>query len=198
MSTDSKKTDWAKGRWKEMLIEQRKFMWREDTLDMLAAWLGLRHGMTAVDVGCGLGYLGYTYWPYFGEDGHYIGVDVSSNLVKDATEAAKEWAVGGEASFVAGDAYNLPFPDDSADLVMCQVVLMHLEKPELALAEMVRVAKPGGLVMCKEPDNMSQMLAMQYNSLPELDMDDKILSMKMTLIGNKGRNKLPGRQIFTM
>lgn len=63
MNQDKKKIDWSKGRWKEMLIEQRKFMWHKDTIDKLAVWLELKPGMTAVDVGCGLGNLGYTYWP---------------------------------------------------------------------------------------------------------------------------------------
>jgi len=188
--TQDKKIDWSEKCWKEMLVYQRKSMLLEDTLEKLATWLGLKPGMTAVDVGCGLGYLGYTYWPYFGEGGRYFGVDVSPELVKDAEKAAKEWAKGGEASFVVGDAYKLPFPQDFADIVMCQALLFQLEKPELALAEMVRVAKPGGLIMCQEPDNLSAMLVMHYSSLPELDIEEQLLFKKVALIYNQGRIKL--------
>ncbi len=190
MSHDKKKIDWSEECWKEMLVYQRKYAWFEDTLDKLATWLGLKPGMTAVDVGCGLGYLGYTYWPYFGKGGRYIGVDISSKLLQDAVKAAKEWAKNGEAYFTEGDAYKLPFADDFADLVMCQILLIHLEKPELALAEMVRVTKPGGLVMCKEPDNLSPMLAEHYWSLPELDIEEQLLLAKIALTCNKGRIKL--------
>jgi len=190
MSEDKKKIDWSKGRWKEMLIEQRKFMWHKDTIDKLAVWLELKPGMTAVDVGCGLGNLGYTYWPYFGKGGHYFGVDSSEELVREAGEAAKEWATEGEAKFTIDDAYKLPFSDNFADWVMCQTLLMHLEKPELALAEMIRVAKPGGLIMCNEPDNLSVMLIKPYWSMPELDIEEELLIKKVHLICHKGHIKL--------
>jgi len=190
MSQDKYKIDWSEKCWKEMLVYQRKSLWLEDTLDKLADWLGLKPGMTAVDVGCGLGYLGYTYWPYFGEGGQYFGVDISSELIREAEKAAKEWAKGGKASFKVGDAYKLPFPDDFADLVMCQILLIHLEKPELALAEMIRVAKPCGLVMCKEPDNLSVLLENWYWSLPELSIDEQLLFKKVALICHRGRIKL--------
>jgi len=190
MNEDTKKTDWSKGRWKEMLIDQRKFMWHKDTIDKLAIWLELKPGMTAVDVGCGLGNLGYTYWPYFGKGGHYFGIDVSEELVSEAGEAAKEWATEGEAKFLVGDAYKLPFSDNFADWVMCQTLLMHLEKPELALAEMIRVAKPGGLIMCNEPDNLSAMLTKPYWSLPELEIEEEVLFKKVYLVSNQGRIRL--------
>ncbi len=190
MSPDRKKIDWSEECWKEMLVYQRKFAWFEDTLDKLAAWLGLKPGMTAVDVGCGLGYLGYTYWPYFGDGGYYFGVDKSPKLLREAKEATKEWAIKGETSFAVGDAYKLPFPDDLADLVMCQTLLMHLEKPWKALAEMIRVAKPGGIIVCQEPDNLSPMLAKRHWSLPEFDIEEQLLFAKVAIISNKGRIKL--------
>ena len=84
-----------------MLVYQRKMMWREDTIEKLAAWLGIHHGMTAVDIGCGLGYLGYTYWPYFGKGGHYFGVDLNRGNLKDAKKASSEWAHGGTAEFIS-------------------------------------------------------------------------------------------------
>ncbi len=190
MNREKKKIDWSEERWKDMLVYQRKFLWLEDTLDKLAVWLGFKPGMTVIDAGCGLGNLGYTYWPYFGEGGRYIGVDMSPELIRDATQTAMDWAKNGEASFMVGDAYKLPFPDDYADCTMCQTLLMHLEKPELALTEMLRVTKPGGLVVCAEPDNLSSMLEHHYSSLPELDLEEELLCHKSAIIGNLGRIKL--------
>lgn len=190
MSEDTKNIDWSTPCWKEMLVYQRKAIWHKDTLDRMAAWLGLKPGITLADVGCGLGYLGYTYWPYFGQGGRYYGVDASPALILDATKAAKGWATGGEFQFAAGDAYHLPLPDALADVTTCQALLIHLGEPERALAEMVRVTKPGGLVVCHEPDNVSRRLGGLYSSLPQLDIEDHLLVAKVSLICNKGRMAL--------
>jgi SAM-dependent methyltransferase len=117
-------------------------------------------------------------------------VDISADLIQEAEEAAKEWAKGGKASFEVGDAYKLPFPDDFADVVMSHIVLIHLEEPERALAEMIRVAKPDGLIVCHEPDNVSTLLTIRYPSLPELEIDELLLIAKIAMTYNKGRVKL--------
>jgi len=182
--------DWSKNRYRRMLVEQRKFMWRDDTVDKLAKWLGLSPGMTAIDIGCGLGYLGYTWWPYFGKRGCYIGLDKSPQLLQDAQKASLDWVKGGKACFINGDAYKLPVADNSADLVMCQVVMMHLVHPKRALAEMVRVARPDGLILCIEPDNLSSMLIKRNWSVPEQSIETLLSGFKIALIANKGRIKL--------
>jgi SAM-dependent methyltransferase len=190
MKRKPKGLDWSKRPLKQMLVEQRKFLWPEDTVAKLAAWMGLKPGMTAVDVGCGLGYLGYTYWPYFGKGGRYFGVDTSPQLLRNAEKAARGWAVKGKAVFYNGTAYNLPFPDRFADLMMCQTLLMHLKDPGRALAEMTRVAKPGGLVMCQEPDNLSSFLTKSYSSLPEWTVKERLFLNKISLYSHQGRVNL--------
>ncbi len=50
------------------------------------------------------------------------------------------------------DAYRLPFAEDAFDTAHCERVLMHLEEPGAALAEMKRVVRPGGWVVAVEPD----------------------------------------------
>ena len=187
MSEDTKKIDWSTPCWKEMLVYQRKAIWHKDSLDRMATWLGLKPGITLADVGCGLGHLGYTYWPYFGQGGRYFGIDASPALVSDAAKAAKDWAVGGRFWFAAGDAYSLPLPDGLADVTMCQALLIHLDHPERALVEMVRVTRPGGLIVCHEPDNVSRRVGGLYSSLPQLDIEDQLLVAKVNLICNKGR-----------
>jgi ubiquinone/menaquinone biosynthesis C-methylase UbiE len=146
--------------------------------------------MTVVDVGCGLGYLGYTYWPFFRNDGYYIGVDLRHKLASEASQASEEWARGGRVDFVSGDAYELPLPDSCSDLVMCQIVLMHLEKPMAALSEMLRVARPGALVTCIEPDHLSGLLSKPHWSLSLPCLEEELLLRKVHLIANKGRIKL--------
>jgi SAM-dependent methyltransferase len=52
---------------------------------------------------------------------------------------------------VVGDAYALPYADESVDSILCWAVIEHLETPERAVAEMHRVLKPGGLALFNTP-----------------------------------------------
>jgi len=185
--TPKKSIDWSDDHHKQMLVWQRQGMWREDTLEKLADWLGIEPGMNVLDVGCGLGYLGYTWWPYIGEGGRYTGLDTSAKLLKEAEKSAEVWSEGGTAEFIEGDAVNLPFEDNAFDWVMCQTLLMHLKEPERALSEMERVVRPGGLISCNEPDNLSAMLARPFHSGPEPPLEYMVLSRKVVFIKYLGR-----------
>ena len=189
MTNKAKPINWSDRKFKELLVYQRKYMWRDDTIDKLAAWFGFRPGLTVADIGCGLGFLGYTYWDYYGENGNYIGVDISSTLLHEALAASREWAEGGQAVFINGNGYNLPLIDNSVDLAMCQVMMMHLERPRDALSEMARIVKPGGFVVCLEPDNLSSQLIRRFWSMPELTVDEQLLEFKVVLIAGRGRLK---------
>lgn len=185
-----KTKEWSDKHLKKMIVDQRKFLWRDDSIDMYSRWMGLRQGMTAVDVGCGLGYLGLTYWKFFGEGGRYFGLDKSSALLEEADSISKDWAVGGTASFQQGNAYELPYPDNYADWTMCQTLLMHLEFPKKALDEMVRITKPGGLIMCNEPDNLSS-VSMQVSSSDCIMPDEwAIQNYRMMKTWVRGRKRL--------
>ena len=51
MSRDNKKKiDWSRGRYREMLVWQRRQMWFEDIIERLARWMNLTPGMIAVDI----------------------------------------------------------------------------------------------------------------------------------------------------
>ena len=64
----------------------------------------------------------------------------------------------GGRGFVAmrGDALNLPFPAACFDRVICSEVLEHVNDPGQALAELVRVLKPGGLAALSVPTPFSE------------------------------------------
>jgi ubiquinone/menaquinone biosynthesis C-methylase UbiE len=92
-----------------------------------------------LDVGCGTGALAYALAPLVGE---VVGVDSSEELLG----AAREHAPPG-CTFVAGDAEALPFPYGDFDLVGCLRVLHHVRRPELVVAEIARVTRPGGRIL---------------------------------------------------
>jgi ubiquinone/menaquinone biosynthesis C-methylase UbiE len=184
------KNKWAKGWYKKRIIEERKYLWEPEYVALLAKWVGFKQGQTVVDVGCGLGYLGTLYWQYFGKGGKYCGVDISPKLITEAKKLSRNWAKGGTAEFKVGDAYQLPYPDDYADVVMCQTLLLHLSDQQKAVNEMFRILKPGGIALCKEPDHLSMALQHSISSMPELPMKDKLFFQKMSYICARGREKL--------
>ncbi len=96
-----------------------------------------------LDVGCGMG---NSYAPELARRGStYVGVDVSEEAVATARSA------GLNAQTIA-DAAELPFADDSFDLVVCVEVLEHLFAPQEAAREIHRVLRPGGRLVASAPN----------------------------------------------
>ena len=93
----------------------------------------------ALDVGTGAGALALALAPNVRE---VVAVDIVPELLDKARERAPE-----NMTVVEADAVALPFPDDSFDLVGTMRTFHHMPRPELALAEMVRVTRPGGTVL---------------------------------------------------
>lgn len=185
-----KEIEWSDKKWKKLIIEQRKRMWLPDTVEKISKWIGLKHGMKVADIGCGLGYLGWTYWKYFGNNGSYTGVDISEKLISEAKELSSEWAKNGKAEFKVDDVYKLDFEDNTFDVVMCQTLLMHLDKPEQALSEMLRILKPGGSILCKEPDNYSNGLLQGFSTLQNATLEEQLTVHKIRYYLTKGRKLL--------
>lgn len=183
--------DWAEDKRRKVVMEdQRRFLWRGDTVAMHAQWLGLRPGMSVLDVGCGQGYIGYTWWPFIGGGGSYTGVDSCSGLLEKAAALSSGWAPDGSARFVSGDARSLPFPDGSFDWTACQTVLMHAADPGVILSEMIRVTRPGGVVSCNEPDNLAGMRSSAFCSASEPSLEDEILLLRVLRCWAEGRRRL--------
>jgi methionine biosynthesis protein MetW len=96
-----------------------------------------------LDVGCGTG---NSYAPELTRRaGMYLGVDVSAEAVAAAQ------ASGLNAQTIS-DAAQLPFADDSFDLVVCVEVLEHLFAPHEAVREIRRVLRPGGRLVASTPN----------------------------------------------
>ncbi|MEO8511053.1 MAG: ubiquinone/menaquinone biosynthesis methyltransferase [Chloroflexota bacterium] len=119
--------------------------WRRDAI--LAARLEPR--MRALDVACGTGMLTRAAAWRVGRDGQAVGVDVSEGMLR----RARRWRPPAEAAvpdFVAGDALELPFDDGQFDAVTVGFGLRNMPDYRAALAEMRRVALPGGRVVVLE------------------------------------------------
>ncbi len=112
--------------------------------------LGLRAGFRLLDVGCGTGNYARDVAPLVGGTGRVVGVDLSETMIGVARHRAE--GLGLPIEFRVGDALALPFPDAAFDGCRVERVLQYLDDPGCALAEMARVAKPGGRVVASEVD----------------------------------------------
>ena len=72
-----------------------------------------------------------------------VGVDLSERMVEYAREMARRKGLVDKVSFRRADAHNLPFEDETFDIVLAECTTVLLDK-ERAFSEFLRVLKPGG------------------------------------------------------
>lgn len=113
-------------------------------------YLCIREGDDVLDAGCGPGYDALRMAAVVGKTGAVTGIDISQRMI--AIAEAKAEGTGLSVSFRTGDVRNLPFPDASFDKIRIERTLQILECPGKVLDEMIRVLRPGGLLLSVEPD----------------------------------------------
>lgn len=73
--------------------------------------------------------------------GHVVGIDIDEPAIAYAASHFRR----DNLDFLAGDALNLPFPDNSFDVVVCSQVYEHVPDPYGMLGEIHRTLKAGGI-----------------------------------------------------
>jgi ubiquinone/menaquinone biosynthesis C-methylase UbiE len=112
--------------------------------------LGANPGKQLLDVGCGIGDDALALAERVGSGGRVVGLDCSATLIADACRRAESQQLPLE--FQVGDVCCLEFPPESFDGCRADRVFMHLADREQALREMMRVTRPGGRIVVREPD----------------------------------------------
>ncbi len=102
-------------------------------------------GGRILDVGCGSGALDRLLAERLGAGSTIDAVDVNAFLLAEAQALAEAQGLGQRIRFSAGSAEKLPFPDRSFDCAFSVTVLEECDAGK-AIAEMVRVVRPGGRV----------------------------------------------------
>ena len=98
-----------------------------------------------LDVATGTGRLPRALLRQPGFDGRIIGLDLSRQMLREAVRRTAQFA--DHLTFIWQDARNLPFEADTFDAVTCLEALEFTPEPRDSLAELVRVLRPGGVLL---------------------------------------------------
>ena len=129
--------------WDRQFLRQAR--WTQGIRSALYRQAGLWRAEAVLDVGCGTGVI--TDEIAHHTRGRVVGLDLNPAMLRYAAGRVEgvEWVVG--------DAHYLPFPVETFDLVLCNFLLLWTEHPALAVEEMARAAREGGVVLATtEPD----------------------------------------------
>lgn len=107
----------------------------------LVRFAGLGVGQQVLDVACGTGVVAVTAAR---AGAQVTGLDLTPELLQRARENAELASV--KIEWHEGDVEQLPFPDSSFEFVFSQFGHMFAPKPNVAIAEMLRVLKSGGTI----------------------------------------------------
>jgi len=111
----------------------------------------LRPGGNAVDLGCGPAGILDLLSARAGPSGHVTGVDKDNGHAAAARAFAREHALA-NVQILQADARRTGLPSATFDLVHTRLVLVNINRPAEVVAEMARLAKPGGWVAALEAD----------------------------------------------
>jgi SAM-dependent methyltransferase len=140
--------------------------WSRVVAHEFLAWLAVPPAKQWLDTGCGTGALSQIILD-IASPTKVIGIDPSEGYVAFARDQVLDTRV----NFRVGDAQALPFESTQFDAVVSGLVLNFVPDPDLAVSEMQRVVRPGGVVAAYVWDYTDQMQLMRYfwNAAVKLD-----------------------------
>jgi SAM-dependent methyltransferase len=150
--------------------------------------LGLRPGQTALDLGCGPRGILDLLAEAVGPGGRVVGLDADPAHVTAARQYAFNQGLA-NVEVLAGDARHTGLPAESFDLVHTRTLLVTIPEPAEVVAEMARLAKPGGLVASQEADAE---FSICYPPLPEWD---RLLALFRASFPRAGADLRLGRRL---
>ncbi len=124
------------------IVAQRRIV-----LDAIA----LKPGARVLDIGSGPGLMAAELAAAVGQDGRIDGIDVSDSMLAIANEQPRA-DTAAPITFTAGEALDIPFADETFDVVVCTQVYEYVSDIPVALAQARRVLRPGGRLVILDTD----------------------------------------------
>jgi SAM-dependent methyltransferase len=152
METSKVSDTWERGSPYERYVGR----WSRRVAPAFLAWLAMPAGRRWLDIGCGTGALCATIVDQCAPAA-VAGVEPSAGFLDTARSA-----LAGEVDLREGSATAIPLPDGACDVVVSGLVLNFVPDPQAALAEMKRVATPGGTIAAYVWDYAGKMELMRY------------------------------------
>ena len=112
-------------------------------LNLLVDTSGVRAEHETLDVACGPGSV---VAAFARRARRSVGLDATEAMLDQARGLAAKLGLA-NVEWRRGDVYELPFDDQSFDVVSCRFAFHHLQEPARALAEMTRVCRVGGVIV---------------------------------------------------
>jgi SAM-dependent methyltransferase len=150
--------------------------------------IGLQPGQRAIDLGCGPSGMIDLLSAAVAPAGQVVGLDADPAHVAMAREYAARRGLA-NVEVVAGDARRTGLPAGSFDLVHARTLLVTIPQPAEVLAEMVRLARPGGWVASQEPDVEFSLC------YPPLAAFDRLRELFRAGFGRSGADLFVGRRL---
>ena len=121
-------------------------LWKRYAINMA----GIRPGQRILDLAGGTGDLTRLMAPLTGPGGHVVLSDINAAMLNKGRSALLDRGISGNVSFAQVNAEQLPFPDNSFDLVTIAFGLRNITDKQGALCAMQRVLRPGGRLLVLE------------------------------------------------
>lgn len=155
---------------------QQQADWTRSLREFIYPQIGVPSASRILEIGCGTGVICRDLQLH--SRAFLAGVDIDLPRLFQAHQLDRS------SAYLAGDAFHLPFSDNSFDICLCHYLLLWLNSPLQALSEFARVTRKGGCIAAlSEPDydsridspsEMEKIGKLQTQSLFQQGIDPRI------------------------